>query len=103
MFRDPNTDCNGCAFSSVNVVNVWCKATEVFGYDSTVIRKDRCGAWIKWAEYGKETEFGWHIDHDRPVSEEGTDDLYNLQPLHWSNNLGKGDDFPLWNCTIPAG
>jgi len=38
------------------------------------------------------------IDHIKPVSLGGTDDLRNLQPLHWRNNRYKGDNYPDWDC-----
>jgi hypothetical protein len=28
----------------------------------------------------------------------GTHELSNLQPLHWANNLRKGDNYP-WHCS----
>ena len=102
MPRIPNTDCNECAFSNETVALVWSEASIIPPHNSAVFRQDRCGAWIKRDEYGKETEYGWHIDHDRPVSKGGTDDFDNLQPLHWRNNLGKGADFPSWSCTVSA-
>jgi len=37
---------------------------------------------------------GWEVDHIRPVSHDGGDDLANLQPLQWKNNRCKGDTFP---------
>ena len=80
---------------------VWRKAQVVAGYDSNEYRKDPCGAWIRIQSYGTFTgEYGCEIDHEKPVSKGGTDDLSNLQPLHWKNNRGKGDNYPSWICTI---
>ena len=37
-------------------------------------------------------KFGWEIDHRKPVAKGGGDELLNLQPLQWGNNLAKADD-----------
>ncbi|KUG25132.1 hypothetical protein ASZ90_005048 [hydrocarbon metagenome] len=43
--------------------------------------------------------YGWEIDHIIPLSLGGTDDIANLQPLHWENNRKKSDNLE-WSCAI---
>jgi 5-methylcytosine-specific restriction endonuclease McrA len=55
-------------------------------------RFDACGALIERSKYGDtDSNLGWEIDHVVPVSKNGVDSLWNLQPLHWQNNRKKGD------------
>ena len=102
MPRNQNTTTSGGSFSQATIDAVWIKAQAVQGYDPNVYRKDRCGPWIKKASYGTTGDYGWEVDHIKPVAIQGTDDLSNLQPLHWRNNRGKSDDYPNWNCTISS-
>lgn len=43
-------------------------------------RKDHYGAWIKYNQYGKDSDYGWVVDH--------TD---NLRPLHYKTNARIGN------------
>lgn len=76
-------------FSEETIQKVWEKAS-VHPTDSSWA-KDQCGAWIYRAAYGKQSDYGWNIDHITPQSKEGTDSLSNLRPLHWENNTRKSD------------
>jgi len=98
MNRRTNTDSNGKAWSEVIKSEVWNKGKTIPNYPSDTWRVDRCGNVIQFEEYGnRDSKFGWEIDHIVPVSKGGSDDLINLQPLHWVNNARKGDALD-WKC-----
>ena len=105
MARQNSTDRSGNSFSEETKRVIWNKAKIVTGQDPTKTRKDLCGSWINWDKYGDTTEngSGWEIDHIKPVSKGGGDELSNLQALQWQNNRKKGDDYPASNyCIISA-
>lgn len=78
------------------IEQVWQKATPVENNDPNIYRKDYAGAWIRRDQYGKQTEYGWEIDHLKPISLGGTDNILNLYPLQWNNKLSKSNDYPDW-------
>ncbi len=96
--RPPNTNAFGEPFEETTINAVWEKARKEFGF--YFYRRDICEAVIAKHEYGKRTKYGWEIDHIVPVSAGGTDDIDNLQPLHWENNVSKGDSHPNWACMV---
>lgn len=90
---------------------VWTKAKTEGEYDPAVVRKDSCGAWIIFDHYGNtDSDFGWVIDHIYPqskleaqgVGQESIDDIVNLRPLQWENNVSKGDDYPNYKSVVKA-
>ena len=82
---------------------VWEKGAIVDDFDEDLIRKDACGAWIVFEEYGnRESDFGWEVDHVYPRSRGGDDIIDNLRPLNWRNNESKGNDFPEYQCAVCA-
>jgi len=67
---------------------IWEKGVPVSSHDPAKWRKDVCGAWMYWGAYGdRNSVFGWEIDHIIPRSAGGLDDLANLRPLHYENNI----------------
>ncbi|WP_299396541.1 HNH endonuclease signature motif containing protein [Pelagibius sp.] len=82
--------------------SVWQKGRPIDGYDPKVWRRDACNHAMRYADHGDtSSNFGWEIDHIKPTSEGGSDDLDNLQPLYWENNRRKGDTYP-WYCENAA-
>ncbi len=77
---------------------VWKKGGPIDKYDEREWRYDMCGTVMNFPEHGnRDSEYGWEIDHIEPVALGGGDELTNLQPLNWQNNVKKGDQYP-WNC-----
>lgn len=98
MPRTFNTNKDGGCWSEEIKKAVWNKGRVISDYDSNVWRRDKCGLAMKFSGYGnRNSDYGWEIDHINPVSNGGSDDLSNLQPLHWSNNADKADKL-YWSC-----
>jgi len=77
------------AFTNEIVRAVWEKGTIISNNDPAIWRKDACGAWMRWSDYGnRNSQYGWEVDHINP---HGTDALSNLRPLQWENNTDKSD------------
>jgi len=72
------------------IEEVWEKGKEIRGRDPDVWRKDKYDNKIRFGSYGTEGEYGWEIDHKNPKDKGGSDQLRNLQPLHWEENREKG-------------
>jgi len=73
-------------FTEEKIQQVWEKGTRVPDNNPNVRRKDAAKAWIRREEHGnRNSKEGWEIHHIEP---DGGDDLSNLRPLQWQNNLG---------------
>lgn len=73
-------------YTQEKLQKIWAKGRPIQGYDAGTWRHDVCGAVMKWSDYGQQTKTGWNVDHIRPASEGGGEDLPNLRPLQWENN-----------------
>jgi len=76
--------------SKKQIQEVWEKAKPIRGKDPDVWRKDIYGDKIRFGSYGTQGEYGWEIDHKNSKDKGGSDQIRNLQPLHWEENREKG-------------
>ncbi len=82
--------------------DVWCNGEIDKNNDKNDFRKDVCGAWIKLSAHGdRQSDFGWEIHHIKAESKGGSNNISNLIPLHWKNNLDTGDDDKI-TCTVTS-
>ncbi len=80
------------AFSEEIIQKVWNKGTIVSNDYKDEWRKDQCSAWINRNLYGNRNSiYGWEIDHIKPISNGGGDELSNLRPMQWQNNVHTSD------------
>ena len=102
---------NMCRYSDDLLNELWEKANPVDGYDSTLVRKDPCGAWIQRDKYNdRDSDFGWEVDHVYPqalLKEKGADldeidNIANLRAFNWHNNVSKGLDDPVYHIAVKS-
>lgn len=70
-------------FNDITIVEVWRKAIPVKHFE--LYKKDRFGSLMFFDDYEIESENGWFIDYVVPIKKGGTEEIENLQPVHWKN------------------
>ena len=101
--RMKEMDKDGNLFANDLIEQVWEQARPVEGYPPSIMRQDKCGAWIKKNRYGDRElplSFGWVINYIVPPGQGGTNDILNLQALQWENNESKANNYPSWECKV---
>lgn len=69
-------------------LTAWNAAKEIPG--SPHYRIDCDGRMICWSEYGKNSLYGWHIDHIIPTAIGGIMSMGNTRARHWKGNTSAG-------------
>ena len=93
-------------FTDEQINEIWNKGLQDSKFDPNLVRRDACGAWMIRSRYNdRKSPFGWEVDHIYPESKlkelevpnELIDNIVNLRPLNWKNNVSKGSDYHITN------
>lgn len=71
------------------IKQIWEKAKPIKKKNPNVWRRDKYENKIRFGSYGTQGKYGWEVDHKNPKDKGGSDQLRNLQPLHWKENRKK--------------
>ena len=74
--------------------HAWNKAKKIRGKNPDAWRKDSEGNTIRYGSYGTRREYGWEVDHIKPLSKGGSNSLRNIQALHHKANRRKSNKYP---------
>jgi len=86
------------SWSKEQIQKVWEKGKKEPPNDSSLFRKDLCGAWIRRNEYGnKHSIWCWNINK---LDLEKGKDISNLMPLHCKNNFN--EIFQKLDCIVTS-
>ena len=74
----------------------WARTSPVTGQlSSWEFRKDCLGNLVRYADFGnRHSPFGWELDFIVPKAVGGSQDVDNLQALHWRANAARSDNLP---------
>lgn len=98
-------------FTDELINKIWEKGRKDPKYHPDFVRKDACGAWIIKDKYNdRDSIYGWEVDHIYPesklkelgVPQELIDNIANLRPLNWKNNVSKSIDYPHYQAKMKA-
>ena len=88
---------------------VWEKAEIIDGVSDKLYRKDYGGAWMFRDSFTTDytaadnlETYSWTIVLHRPASQQGTTELYNLDPMNIVNAKSKGENYPSWKTKISS-
>lgn len=73
------------------IEHAWENAKPIRGQNPDTWRRDSEGNKIRSGSHGTLGQYGWEVDHKNPKAKGGTDNLRNIQALHWEENREKSD------------
>lgn len=87
----------------------WEKGEIIDGVSNKLYRKDYAGAWIfhdafttDYAAADNIETYSWTIVLHRPIGQQGTTELHNLDPMNIVNAKSKGENYPSWKTKISS-
>lgn len=99
------------AYSEELIEQIWEKGIADKNWNPDVVRKDAAGAWIVKNRYADHSSiFGWDVDHiwpqkdleEKNIDNQLINDIKNLRPMNWKNNVSKSDDYPEYRSVLRA-
>ena len=81
------------SYSKDRLDQIWDKGKVIRGKNPNLYRKDKYGNTMYRYSYGLESPMAWEVDHSKPKSLRGTDNLNNLQPMNPIANRRKSNDY----------
>jgi len=95
MAQKENTNFLNESFTDDIKDAVWKKCITTLMPNNYKLKVDIAGRVMDYEKFGdRNADQGWEIDHIKPKSKGGSDELYNLQPLNWKSNVMKADTYP---------
>jgi len=80
--------------SKREIEKVWDNASTIRGKNPDTWRRDEEGNKLRKGSYGTQGDYGWEVDHKKPISKGGSDNPKNLRALYWKKNRKKSDKYP---------
>lgn len=87
----------------------WEKAEIIDDVSDKLYRKDYAGAWMFRDSFTTDytaadnlETYSWTIVLHRPAGQQGTTELYNLDPMNIINAKSKGENYPSWKTKISS-
>lgn len=81
------------SFTKGRLKKIWNKGGRIKGKDPELYRKDIYGNTMFKPSYGQSGGMGWNVDHAKPQSKGGTNNISNLQPMNTVANTKKGNKY----------
>lgn len=77
-------------WSEQKKIAAWTACRPYLDWPPTDWRIDRHDTLIRRSDHGRQTEYGWEVDHVCALALGGTDTLDNVEALHWRTNRQLG-------------